>query len=226
MSERAASQAVRVVMLGPPGAGKGTQAERIAQQQGVPHVSTGDIFRDAVKQGTPLGREAKEFMDRGDLVPDRIVIGIVEERLKAPDTARGFVLDGFPRTVLQAEALEHALAARGERVSRVVNLAVPRQEVVQRISGRRVCRQCGWMCHVKFDPPARDGTCNRCGGELYQRADDKEETVLARLDVYDRQTDPLVAYYRKRGMLAEIDGVGRQDVVARQIAEVLDGAPR
>ncbi len=226
MSERAASQAVRVVMLGPPGAGKGTQAERIAQQQGVPHVSTGDIFRDAVKQGSPLGREAKEFMDRGDLVPDRIVIGIVEERLKAPDTARGFVLDGFPRTVLQAEALEHALAARGERVSRVVNLAVPRQEVVQRISGRRVCRQCGWMCHVQFDPPARDGTCNRCGGELYQRADDKEETVLARLDVYDRQTDPLVAYYRKRGMLAEIDGVGRQDVVARQIAEVLDGAPR
>jgi adenylate kinase len=227
MDEPAVSPAsIRVVMLGPPGAGKGTQAERIAQQRGLPHVSTGDIFRDAVKKGTALGQEAKAYMSRGDLVPDRIVIGIVEERLKAKDAQDGFVLDGFPRTVQQAEALERALQTRGTGISRVLNLSVPAEEVVKRISGRRVCRQCGAMYHVTFGPPKKDGRCDRCQGELYQRDDDREETVTARLDVYARETDPLVAFYRDRGLLAEIDGVGRPDAVAGQIVEALDGAAR
>jgi adenylate kinase len=227
MDEPAVSRSsIRVVLLGPPGAGKGTQAERIARQSGVPHVSTGDMFRDAVKQGTPLGQEAKAYMDRGDLVPDRIVIGIVEDRLKAKDAQDGFVLDGFPRTVQQATALEQGLQACGMGISRVLNLAVPADEVVKRISGRRICRQCGAMYHVMFGPPAQSGRCDRCQGELYQRDDDREETVTARLEVYGRETNPLVAFYRERGILAEIDAVGSQDAVARRIAEALDGTVR
>jgi len=227
MDEPAVSRSsIRVVLLGPPGAGKGTQAQRIAGESGVPHVSTGDMFRDAVKKGTPLGREAKAYMDRGELVPDRIVIGIVEERLKGRDAHGGFVLDGFPRTVQQARALEQGLQTRGTGISHVLNLSVPAEEVVKRISGRRVCRQCGAMYHELFSPPTEGGRCDRCQGELYQRDDDREETVTARLDVYARETSPLVAFYRERGILAEIDGVGGPDAVARRITEALDGAGR
>lgn len=214
---------VRVVMLGPPGAGKGTQAAWIAERHGAPHVSTGDIFRAAVKRRTPLGQEAKRYMDRGQLVPDDIVIGIVEERLQEPDAAQGFVLDGFPRTVEQAQALETMAQRHGYRISPVINLAVPREEVVKRLSGRRVCRDCGAMYHVILAPPTNAGLCNRCNGELYQRDDDQEDTILARLDVYERQTDPLVEYYRKQGVLAEVDGIGSPEHIAGRIAEVLDG---
>jgi adenylate kinase len=162
-------------------------------------------------------------MDRGDLVPDSVVIGLVEERLREPDAAHGFVLDGFPRTVQQAEALEEILGRRDQHLTRVINLVVPRDEVVKRLSGRRVCRDCGMMYHIIFEPPTNAGICNRCNGELYQRDDDQEDTILARLETYARQTDPLVHYYRERGILTEIDGLGRQDDVASRIGAVLDG---
>lgn len=214
---------VRVVMLGPPGAGKGTQAVWIAERRGAAHVSTGDIFRAAVKRRTALGQEAKRYMDRGQLVPDEIVIGIIEERLQESDATRGFVLDGFPRTVTQAQALETMAQRHGYRISPVVNLVVPREELVKRLSGRRVCRECGAMYHVILAPPTNAGLCNRCNGELYQRDDDQEDTILARLDVYARQTDPLVQYYREEGVLAEVDGTGPPEDIARRITEVLDG---
>jgi adenylate kinase len=214
---------IRIIMLGPPGAGKGTQAAGVAARYGVAHVSTGDIFRGAVKKRTTLGQEAKRFMDRGQLVPDDIVIGIVEERLREPDAANGFVLDGFPRTVEQALALDEMIARLGYAVGPVINLVVSREEVVKRLSGRRVCRDCGAMYHVILAPPTNAGLCNKCNGDLYQRDDDQEDTIAARLDVYERQTDPLVAFYRARSVLSNVDGTGQQEEVARRIAAVLDG---
>jgi adenylate kinase len=213
---------VRIVMMGPPGAGKGTQAKRVAERLGVPHISTGDMLRQAVAAGTPLGRQARRIMDEGRLVPDAVVIGIVDERLGAADTAPGFVLDGFPRTVAQAEGLERLLAAREQPLTRVLQLDVPEDEIVRRLSGRRVCRQCGVMYHVTFDPPARPDRCDRCGGELYQRDDDREETVRQRLEVYRDETAPLVAYYRRAGLLREIEGTGDQAAVFARVIKALE----
>jgi adenylate kinase len=213
-------------MLGPPGAGKGTQAVAVAERYGVPHISTGDILRSAVKQRTPLGLQAKRYMDRGDLVPDDVVIGIVDERLATSDCAAGFVLDGFPRTVQQARALGEMLQRRGQPITHVVSLVVPTEEVVKRLSGRRVCRECGVMYHIIFDPPTNPGLCNRCNGELYQRDDDQEDTIRARLEVYARQTAPLIRFYGDEGLVDEIDGTGGREDVARRIATALDDGGR
>lgn len=197
---------MRVLLMGPPGAGKGTQAEVLTSRLEVPHVSTGDMFRKAIKEGTELGRKAKEYMDAGKLVPDEVTIGIVRERLAEPDCARGFLLDGFPRTVPQAEALDGILASMGMGLDAVINIEVPREKLVDRLTGRRVCRSCGATYHVLFNPPQTGGVCDHCGGELYQRSDDTVETVQNRLDVYERQTAPLIEYYRNKGLLQSING--------------------
>lgn len=207
---------MRMVLLGPPGSGKGTQAQLLAQRLGVPQVSTGDILRAAVREGTPLGLRAKGYMDRGELVPDELVVELVRERLQRPDCAGGFILDGFPRTVAQAEALEDALREQGRALQAVVYLRVDDQEVVRRISGRRSCERCGAVYHVLYDPPREDGRCDRCGGRLYQRDDDREETVRARLRVYEANTAPLVERYRAQGLLREVAGQGTpQEVLGR-----------
>lgn len=208
-----------MILMGPPGAGKGTQAQLLEQALGVPHISSGDLLRTAVKQKTRLGVQAKGFMERGELVPDTILLGAIEERLQQDDCATGFILDGFPRTVAQAEALTVMLTKAGTRVEHVISIAVPTEELVKRMSGRRTCRDCDAMYHVAFDPPATPGVCKRCGGELYQREDDQEETIKARLEVYERQTAPLLALYRERGLLRTVDGVGSQ---AQVFARILD----
>jgi adenylate kinase len=199
---------MRIILLGPPGAGKGTQAKLLIERLGVPQVSTGDMLRAAVKNGSPLGREAKAFMDRGALVPDGVIIGLVRERLQAPDCAGGYILDGFPRTVAQAEALETALAELRATLDRVLCLEVPTEDLVVRIAGRRTCRQCGAMSHVRFSPTKREGVCDACGGDTYQRDDDREDTVRRRLDVYAEQTVPLVRFYAGRGLLRRVAGTG------------------
>ena len=210
-----------MILMGPPGAGKGTQATLLQERFDVPHISSGDLLRSAVKRKTAMGVQAKRFMDRGELVPDNILLGAIEERLKRNDCAKGFILDGFPRTVVQAEALTAMLAKEGTRIDHVASLTVPRDEVVKRLSGRRTCRDCGAMYHIIFDPPSNASICNKCNGELYQRDDDQEDTILARLDVYDRQTAPLRALYREQDLLREVDGVGSQDqVFARLLAAV------
>ncbi len=202
------------MLLGPPGAGKGTQAERISEIYGIPHISTGDIFRENLRKGTKLGLQAKGYMDRGELVPDEIVIGIVKNRLAEPDCAHGFVLDGFPRTVQQADALKEMLERDGRRIDQVLNIDVPDETVVERLSARRTCRSCGGVCHLIFDPPRREGVCDSCGGELYCRDDDREETVRARLAEYKAKTQPLIDYYRREGLLRDIDGsVGVEEVL-------------
>ncbi len=209
---------MRVVLMGPPGAGKGTQARQLEQKHGVPQVSTGDILREAVQQGTELGVRAKTYMDRGELVPDELVAGLVAERLAAPDCQSGFILDGFPRTVAQAEILTHYLEERGKPLDAVISIQVPQEEVLRRLSGRRVCQKCGAMYHKVFSPPAQEGVCDQCGGDLYQRSDDREETIKARLEVYERSTAPLLAYYRQKGLLCEVAGVGSFEEVEAQIA--------
>jgi adenylate kinase len=212
---------MRVIMLGPPGAGKGTQAERIAGAYDIPHISTGDIFRANVKGGTELGTRAKDYMDRGELVPDDIVIGMVDDRLEEPDAKSGFNLDGFPRTVPQAQALEEILAERNRPVDVVLRLAVDETEVIKRLTGRRTCRQCGAIFHVDYDPPSEQGVCDKCGGELYQRDDDREDVVANRLDVYRRQTEPLEKYYWERGLLRDVEAVGTVDEVTERALEIL-----
>ena len=197
---------MNIIMLGPPGAGKGTQAKMLVEKLGIPQISTGDMLRAAVKEGTPMGLKAKEYMDGGKLVPDEVVIGIVKDRLAADDCAKGFILDGFPRTIPQAEALDKVLEEMGKKIEYVVNVAVPESELLTRLTGRRTCKKCGAMYHVKFNPPKQDGVCDKCGGELYQRDDDKEETILNRLKVYNDQTAPLIEYYKKQGVLVDIDG--------------------
>ncbi|NYE58108.1 adenylate kinase [Carboxydothermus ferrireducens] len=197
---------MKLLIMGPPGAGKGTQAEKIVKEFGITHISTGDMFRAALKNQTPLGLKAKEYMDKGELVPDEIVIAMVEERISAPDCAKGFLLDGFPRTIPQAEALDKKLSEMGITLDGVINIEVPREELIERLTGRRVCRQCGATYHVKFNPPKVEGVCDACGGELYQRSDDSLETVSNRLDVYEAQTAPLKDYYAKTGLLKNIDG--------------------
>jgi len=199
---------VRVIFLGPPGAGKGTQAQELAREWGVPHIATGDMLREAVAAKTALGLEAKRHMDSGGLVPDDVVIGLVGERLAQPDAKAGCVLDGFPRTVAQAEALDALFARAGIALDRVIYLDVPRSELLRRLTGRRVCRACGRTFHLVSAPPSVAGKCDDCGGELYQRADDSEATVATRLDVYQKQTAPLLDYYRGRRLLAEVAGEG------------------
>ena len=207
----------RVIFLGAPGAGKGTQARRLAADTGVPQVATGDMLREAVAEGTPLGREAKRYMDQGALVPDEVVIGLVDERLARPDAGRGYVLDGFPRTVAQAEALDTLLRRRGQALDRVVFFEVSREELVRRLTGRRICRQCGTAFHLVSAPPKAEGRCDQCGGELYQRVDDAESTVAHRLDVYQAQTAPLLDYYQQRGLLVRVAGEGPVDRVTAAI---------
>jgi adenylate kinase len=207
---------VRIVLVGPPGAGKGTQAEYIAAHLSVPQISTGDILRRNVAQGTPLGTEAKRYMDAGQLVPDEVVINMVRDRLAEPDAVDGFLLDGFPRTTPQAVALDKMLADLGTQLDLVLELVVDDDEVIRRLSGRRQCRGCGKIWHVEFDAPSREGVCDRCGGELYQRDDDKPEVIAERLKVYARDTAPLVDYYGAQNKLVGIDATGPvEDVTAR-----------
>lgn len=211
---------MRIVFLGPPGAGKGTQARVLAGEWGVPQIATGDILREAVAAGTSLGREARGYMDRGALVPDDVIVGLVRERLRQPDAAPGFVLDGFPRTTPQAEALQRLLEELGEKIDHVLFFEVAENELVRRLSGRRVCRSCGTGFHVVSAPPGREGVCDACGGELCQREDDREATVRNRLAVYARQTAPLLDYYRERGLLRTVPAVGAIESIRSAIRAV------
>lgn len=212
---------MRLILLGPPGAGKGTQAKLLVERLRIPQVSTGDMLRAAVKAGSPLGQQAKQYMDRGALVPDGVIIGLVGERLRQPDCTAGYILDGFPRTVAQAEALERTLASLGSSLDGVLSLEVPTEELVQRIAGRRTCRNCGAMYHVRFSPSRTDGRCDACGGPTYQREDDREETVRQRLEVYAAQTAPLVHFYEGRGLLRRVPGTGEVPEVFRRITAAL-----
>lgn len=209
------------MFLGAPGVGKGTQADLVAAKFERPKISTGDILREAVRSQTPLGLQAKVCMDQGQLVPDEVVIGIVKEKLAEPACARGFLLDGFPRTVPQAERLGQILSGQGHKLDAVINVMVPRDEVVRRLTGRRSCATCQAVYHVEFAPPREPNRCDRCGGELAQRSDDTKETVESRLSVYERQTAPLIAYYRDQGVLADVDGLGTVEDVHGRILMVL-----
>lgn len=214
---------MRIILLGPPGAGKGTQAANIVSEFHIPHISTGDIFRKNLKEGTPLGLKAKEYMDQGLLVPDDLVVEIVKDRLSEDDCTEGFMLDGFPRTVAQAEALDEELKTLGASLDTVLNIEVDHELLVERITGRRICKNCGATYHVKFNSPTEEGKCDVCGGELYQRADDQEETVKKRLDVYTKQTEPLINYYREKGILRTINGQQDIDKVFKDITKALQG---
>lgn len=214
---------VWLIFLGPPAAGKGTQARRMAAEYDIPHISTGDMLRAAVKIGTYLGREAKRYMDRGALVPDDIMISIIRERLQQPDCARGFILDGFPRTLPQAEALSALLKSMAIPLDYVVNMEVPVEEVLRRMSGRLTCQDCGTMFNLMLDPPKKQGRCDYCGGLLIHRADDRVETVHERLGIYRQSTKPLIKYYRACGILKTIDGTGTIDDIAKRIAEAISG---
>jgi len=216
---------VRVAFLGPPGAGKGTQARDLAREWDVPHVATGDMLRDAAAAGTPLGREAKGYMDRGALVPDDVIIRMIAERLRRPDARQGFLLDGFPRTIAQAEGLERLLEDLGRPLERVVYFDVSEPELLRRLTGRRVCRACQTAFHLVSAPPTTAGVCDRCGGELYQREDDSEATVRNRLAVYARQTAPLLDWYRARGLLVSVPGEGPIAEIRRGVRDAARGAP-
>ena len=198
---------MKLILLGPPGAGKGTQAKMLTERFAIPQISTGDILRAAVKDGTPMGLKAKEFMDAGGLVPDEVVVGIVRDRLQEADCRNGFILDGFPRTVAQADALQANLVEMDKALDRVISLDVDAEALVERLTGRRTCKECGRGYHVKFDPPRQAGICDACGGELFQRDDDQEETIRKRLRVYADQTSPLTSYYRDADLLMELDGM-------------------
>ena len=214
---------MNILLMGPPGAGKGTQAERIVEKFGIPHISTGDAFRLAMKEGTPLGLKAKEYVDRGLLVPDDVTNGIVRERLQQDDCRNGFLLDGYPRTPAQAEALDGMLKEAGRRIDHVISLVVDRGLLLKRLTGRRICRSCGATYHILFNPPKQEGVCDKCGGELYQRSDDTEEKVGTRLDEYLSKTEPLLRYYRDQGLLREVNGELEIDEVTAQITSILKG---
>lgn len=214
---------MRIILLGPPGAGKGTQAKDLVNKYGIPQISTGDILRKNLAEKTPLGIEAKKFMDKGELVPDSVVVGIVKERLKEADCKPGYILDGFPRTVPQAEALDAALADMKTPLDRVLSIEVPDEELVKRLSGRRTCRSCQEGYHVMFKKPKAEGKCDKCGGELYQRDDDKEEAIKNRLKVYQSSTAPLIDYYKGKGLLRSINGVGAMGDILQRMVTALEG---
>ena len=210
---------LNLVLLGAPGAGKGTQSKKLVERYRIPQISTGDILREAVKNGTPLGIQAKSFMDRGALVPDEVVIGIVKERCQRADCDNGFILDGFPRTTAQADAL----SALGTSISHVIDVRVSRDFLVKRLTGRRVCRSCGEGYHLEFNPSKADGICDKCGGELYQRDDDREDVVVKRLETYESQTSPLIEYYKRKGLLHTVNGEGEIEAVFHDICKIVDG---
>ncbi|MFI9120412.1 adenylate kinase [Streptomyces bikiniensis] len=213
---------MRIVLVGPPGAGKGTQAAFLAKNLDIPHISTGDLFRANISQGTELGLKAKAFMDAGDLVPDEVTIGMAKDRMEQPDAANGFLLDGFPRNVAQAEALDAVLKAEGMELDAVLDLEVPEDEVVKRIAGRRICRKdSAHVFHVTYNAPKTEGVCDVCGGELYQRDDDSEETVRRRLEVYHTQTEPIIDYYRAQNLVVTISALGKVDEVTAKAMDAL-----
>ena len=213
----------RVVLLGPPGAGKGTQAKLLQDKFGAVQISTGDILRKAVAEQTPLGKQAADYINRGALVPDGVIVNLVAKRLKEKDCEGGFILDGFPRTIPQAERLDEILNKMGLSLNGVLSVQAPREVIIERLAGRRTCKSCGALCHVVFDAPKNPGICDRCGGELFQRDDDREETIANRLNVYEAQTAPLVDYYRKKGVLREIDGVGEVAEIRARVTQALGG---
>ena len=210
-----------IIMLGAPGSGKGTQAKQMSERFGIPQISTGDMLREAVKQGTEMGRKAKSFMDQGGLVPDEVVIGIVRDRLNADDCREGFILDGFPRTIPQAEALDGVLRDLGKKITTVLSLEVDEEALMDRLCGRRTCPACGAMFHVRFHPPATEGKCDKCGGGLIQREDDKEETIRARLVHYKKSTEPLIDYYRGTGAIRSVKAAGEIEAIFQQIVKIL-----
>nr|WP_281365935.1 adenylate kinase [Paenibacillus phytohabitans] len=214
---------VNILFMGPPGAGKGTQAAVVVKELGIPHISTGDAFRLAIKQGTPIGLKAKSYTEQGLLVPDDVTIGIVEERLQQSDCEKGFLLDGFPRTLSQAEALGEILSRLGTSLDHVINLNVDRGLLMARLTGRRICSTCGTSYHLIFNPPKQDGICDIDGGELYQRPDDNEESVGKRLDEYDNKTAPLLAFYDDKGLLRQVNGENEINVVSSEIVSLLRG---
>lgn len=212
---------MKIIMLGAPGAGKGTQAKMLADKYQIPHISTGDIFRANIKNNTELGQKAKTYMDKGELVPDELVVDLIMDRFKQPDAANGYVLDGFPRTIPQAEALDKALAANGESVDFAINVEVPDENIIKRMGGRRACVGCGATYHIEFNAPKVEGVCDTCGEKLILRDDDKPETVKNRLSVYHDQTQPLIEYYNKKNVLREVDGTMAMDDVFNAIVEIL-----
>jgi adenylate kinase len=212
---------MKLLIMGPPGAGKGTQAEVLVKELTITHISTGDMFRAAIKEGTEMGKKAKEYMDAGQLVPDEVVVGMVRDRLSQPDCQSGFLLDGFPRTIAQAASLDETLKNMGILLDGVINVEVAREKLMDRLTGRRVCKGCGASYHVIFNPPAEAGKCNSCGAELYQRDDDNETTVGNRLDVYEAQTQPLIDYYKAQGSLKNINGDQEISQVLKEILKSL-----
>ncbi len=212
---------MRLVLLGAPGAGKGTQAKILVEKYGIPQISTGDLLRAAVAAGTALGKEAKSYMDRGELVPDAVVLGMVEERLKQDDCKKGYILDGFPRNTKQAEALDNMLASLNMSLTAALSVDVPFEDLMKRLTGRRTCKACGQMYNVYFNPPQKEGICDKCGGELFQRDDDKEETIKKRLEVYNAQTAPLIDYYRNKGILKSVAGTGSIEDIFKKVCEAL-----
>ena len=214
---------MNLIIIGPPGSGKGTQGKLIAERYRIPQISTGDILREAVRNGSALGLKAKASMDKGALVPDEVVIGIIEERLMKGDCGEGFILDGFPRTVAQANALERMLGRRGLAIDHVFSIEIEREELIRRLMGRRTCGGCGAMYHVLFNPPKKEGICDQCGGSLYQRDDDKEGTIRSRLDVYSQQTGPVIQYYASKGLVRAINGIGPIEGIFDRILEVMEG---
>lgn len=213
---------MKIIMLGAPGAGKGTQAKMIAKKYGIPHISTGDIFRANIKENTELGKKAKTYMDKGQLVPDELVVDLVIDRFKAPDCEKGYVLDGFPRTIPQAEALENALNKINEKIDYAIDVDVPDENIVNRMGGRRACVGCGATYHIVYNPTKVEGKCDTCGAELILRDDDKPETVLNRLDVYHKQTQPLIDFYTERGILKSVDGTQDMNDVFNAIVDILE----
>ncbi len=212
---------MNLILFGPPGAGKGTQGKALAERFGIPQISTGDILRENVRMNTPLGMKAKEYMERGALVPDEVVVDMVKVRISRDDCRRGFILDGFPRNVAQAEALREMLRGIGKQIDHVIGIDVPKEEIIRRLSGRRVCRGCGANYHVIYNPPSKDSVCDRCGGEIYQRDDDREETIEARLEVYRQQTLPLVDYYTRMGIYRAVDGTGSAEQITERIVGII-----
>jgi adenylate kinase len=214
---------MRIVLVGPPGAGKGTQAQYLAKNLSVPHISTGDLFRANISQGTPLGRQAQEYMKAGRLVPDEVTVAMAKDRMAQPDAAEGFLLDGFPRNLAQAEVLDELLNAAGLHLDGVLDLEVPEEEVVRRIAGRRICRaDSSHTFHIDYSPPETEGVCDVCGGELYQREDDSEGTVRKRLEVYHRETEPIIDYYKAQGLLVTVPALGKVVDVTRRAMDALD----